>query len=235
MRNQEVLTIEKSDSAIRQSFNRIASQYDSQRPLIIPCFDDFYELAVDIAEAETPYPAILDLGAGTGLLSAFILEKYPLAQLTLMDLSEEMLLVAQERFATHKNVEFIVADYKQALPPRNYDMIISALSIHHLDDQEKKQLFILAYNQMKPNGLFINADQVLGNTPEIDNRYKKAWREKVEKSGLTKEQLAQAYERTKLDRFSTLDDQLRWLKEAGFREVDCVYKYYNFTVYYGRK
>ncbi|SHI13111.1 tRNA (cmo5U34)-methyltransferase [Desulfosporosinus lacus DSM 15449] len=58
---------------------------------------------------------------------------------------------------------------------------------------------------------------------------------KVENSGLSKEEILSAYERVKLDKMSTLDDQINWLKGIGFTDVDCVYKYFNFVVLYGRK
>lgn len=53
--------------------------------------------------------------------------------------------------------------------------------------------------------------------------------------GLTRQELDAAYERTKLDKMSTLDNQLNWLQESGFKDVDCVYKYFNFVVLFGRK
>ena len=83
--------------------------------------------------------------------------------------------------------------------------------------------------------MFVNADQVLGHTPAVDALYKGDWSHKIENSGLTSEELQAAYERTKLDKMSTLSDQLQWLQESGFVEVDCVYKYYNFVVLLAKK
>lgn len=75
----------------------------------------------------------------------------------------------------------------------------------------------------------------MGQTPFIETLYKSDWSQKIESSGLTQEELAAAYERTKLDKMSTLADQLDWLQESGFEDVDCFYKYFNFVVLYGRK
>jgi tRNA (cmo5U34)-methyltransferase len=83
--------------------------------------------------------------------------------------------------------------------------------------------------------VFINADQVLGSTPFLETLYKKDWKRKVENSALTTEDLQSAYERTKLDKMARLEDQLNWLEEAGFSDVDCVYKYFSFVVMFGRK
>ncbi|MDD3364864.1 MAG: SAM-dependent methyltransferase, partial [Syntrophomonas sp.] len=69
---------------VKEKFNDIAINYDSQRRKLIPCFDDFYSIAVAVAETSNETPNILDIGAGTGLLSSFVLEKIPNANLTLI-------------------------------------------------------------------------------------------------------------------------------------------------------
>lgn len=64
--------------------------------LLIPCFDDFYGVAIDCIDFEKDNPKVLDLGAGTGILSQFLLEKYPNAEIVLIDLAEEMLKEAEK-------------------------------------------------------------------------------------------------------------------------------------------
>lgn len=112
---------------------------------------------------------------------------------------------------------------------------MSSLSIHHLSDEEKRKLYVNIFSLLNENGIFINADQVKGHTPWIEHLYKNDWKKKVELSELTKQVIEAAYERTKLDRMATLEDQLEWLKESGFEDVDCVYKYFNFVIFFGRK
>lgn len=62
---------------IKDKFNANARQYDPQRNKLIPCFNDFYSIPVALLQSENNAPSILDIGAGTGLLSAFVKEKYP--------------------------------------------------------------------------------------------------------------------------------------------------------------
>lgn len=220
---------------VKVKFDEIARSYDQQRRKLIPCFDDFYHIAASIAEITHDTPNILDLGAGTGLFSSFLLEKYPKANVTLIDLSEKMLDVAKARFQNKQNVKFLIDDYTNYDFGESFDLVISSLSIHHLTDPEKKKLYQTIFSILKSNGLFINADQVLGSTPYLDALYKNDWKNKVENSGLTREEILSAYQRTELDRMATLQDQLSWLTEIGFADVDCVYKYYNFVVLMGRK
>lgn len=220
---------------IKKGFNKIAQQYDNQRNKLIPCFDDFYKCAVDNLELNSSTPCILDLGAGTGLLTEKVLEKYPKAKVDLIDLSDNMLEVAKERFANNNNISVQVADYSVCNFGNIYDAIISSLSIHHLEDQAKVSLYEKIYAHIVSEGIFINAEQVLGETAFIENIYRQFWEKDVEQSGLKKEEILSAYERVKLDKRTPLSVQLNWLKDIGFKDVTCLYKNYSFAVFYARK
>ncbi|MCC4771582.1 methyltransferase domain-containing protein [Methanosarcina sp. DH2] len=222
-------------SEIQRKFDAISKKYDEQRKKFIPCFNDFYGTTVSVASVNKENPDILDIGAGTGLLSSFMMKRYPEASFTLIDISEKMLDMAKDRFKNNSNVKYIAADYSKYDFVEKYDMVISALSIHHLEDEDKRDLYKKSYSILKENGIFINADQVHGETPFIENLNKTTWRLYVEGSGLPEEEILAGYERTKLDKDSKLDQQLDWLKETGFRDVSCIYKYYQFAVMFGRK
>ncbi|AKB28776.1 Methyltransferase [Methanosarcina siciliae T4/M] len=222
-------------SDIQQKFDAISKKYDEQRKKFVPCFDDFYGAAVSVASVDSENPGIMDIGAGTGLLSAFLMKRYPEASFTLIDISEKMLAMAKDRFGNNSNVKYIAADYSKYDFVDRYDIVISALSIHHLEDKKKEELYKKSYSILKENGVFINADQVHGETPFIENLNKTTWRQYVETSGLPEEEILAGYERVKLDRDTSLEQQLDWLKEAGFCDVSCIYKYYQFAVMFGRK
>ena len=97
---------------LKEAFDAIASDYDAQRRWIIPEFEDFYQNAVRGADWPGSDPAILDIGAGTGILSALLLEKYPHASLTLMDISDNMLKVARDRFSGRTGISYRAVDYR---------------------------------------------------------------------------------------------------------------------------
>jgi tRNA (cmo5U34)-methyltransferase len=222
---------------VREAFDASADRYDRVRRQLIPCFDDFYRAAVEAIPFDTADSLrVLDLGAGTGLMAAFVLRSFARAHVTLVDVSDEMLARARERFAGQpERVEFVVMDYARADLPGTYDLVVSALSIHHLADEDKVSLFSRVREALRPGGAFVNADQVRGSTDVTDRRYVDAWMARVRASGITAEDLAQMYERTSYDRLTNLETQLRWLREADFADVDCFYKWYNFAVYSGRR
>lgn len=222
--------------SVKLAFDKSAQSYDRSRRQLIPCFDDFYHTALSLIPYNTSESfSVLDLGAGTGLMSLFVHSRFPHAAITLTDISDKMLDRAKERFSESPgSFSYLISDYRDGLRG-NYDIIISALSIHHLNAAEKKKLFYDVYSSLATGGVFINADQVLGCTPSIEKIYRSRWLDFVGKSGLTKEELSAALDRLKEDKMDTLDDQLSWLKSAGFGSVNCWYKNYSFVVYSGTK
>jgi tRNA (cmo5U34)-methyltransferase len=221
--------------SIKEQFDTISENYDKQRRQLLPCFDDYYNLPLTVMDFEGESPNILDIGSGTGLFSSIVLHKYPKAKITLIDLSDKMLEVAKERFKDNKDFQFIVADYTKHNFDRKFDMIISALSIHHLSAIDKKNLYQKCYDMLNENGVFINVDQVLSPSQEIESMFSNLWRKSVENSGLNSEEIQKAYERVSFDNPSTLADQLNWLSNAGFKNSDVLYKYYHFCVLYAKK
>ncbi len=220
---------------MRRRFDDVASCYDQQRRKLIPCFEEFYGVAVSVISCSSEHPEVLDIGSGTGLFSSFLLEKYPFARLTLIDVSENMLDVARERFERVSGVSYLAGDYLTYPFQESFDLIISALSIHHHPDRDKIALFKKCYDLLRSGGIFVNADQVKGETVYLDALNKAHWKQKIESSGLKKEEIVAAYERIKLDRMATLSDQITWMRQCGFSDVDCVYKNYSFTVFFGRR
>jgi trans-aconitate methyltransferase len=221
----------------QQAFNRDAAIYDAGRRALIPCFDGFYGNALEVIEdwMGPASPRVLDLGAGTGLFSALVREKLPEASFTLTDISEEMLQQAETRFRHDPRVQTLHADLAVDTIEGEWDLIISALAIHHLADLEKRRLFDNVYERLSPGGLFINAEQVLGPTPTQEEHYRARWELQIRANGVDDAGVQRALERMAFDRCSTVADQLAWMREAGFARVDCTFKAWRFAVLVGWK
>jgi len=222
---------------VKSAFDAAAEAYDGLRRQLIPCFDDFYGLALAQLDAPRDQPLrVLDLGAGTGLLAGLVAAAFPQAQLTLVDLSEEMLDKARQRFARqNRPAEFRVADYVQENLGEGWDAIVSALSIHHLSDEDKQALYGNIALALKPGGVFVNAEQVLGETPAVEEINFAWWLSAIRALGVSEDEVARALDRMRHDRMATVEAQLGWLRAAGLQDVACTFKYYRFAVFGGRR
>jgi tRNA (cmo5U34)-methyltransferase len=155
----------------------------------VPAYD---ELQQQVARAAAPAQAnvILDLGSGTGETLAQVLPFHPSARATGLDENEAMLGVARDRLLEF-DVTFVVGDLGDPLPAGPFDLVISVLAVHHLDGQGKAALFRRVADVLRPGGRFVLGDLVIPTgaavTP-IEDDY---------------------------DKPSTVEDQVRWLEDAG--------------------
>jgi tRNA (cmo5U34)-methyltransferase len=215
-------------------FERHAAGYDAERRRLIPPYEAFYGAAVGaLGLAGRPLRRVLDLGAGTGLLARAVRAAHPGVQLTLLDGSAGML--EQARTALGDDATYVAGDLAAALPPGPWDAIVSALAIHHLEDDAKRDLFARAHDALADGAIFIDAEQVSGPSPLFDDAYAR-WHEHAAAAlGATAEQWAAARERMGADRLATVEDQLAWLRAAGFADVDCLFKQHGFAVLVARR
>lgn len=230
--------IELDCDALREAFEGAVPGYDALRRKLIPHFDAFYGTTLDLLEEAVGAGDFrcVDLGVGAGLLSEMILKRFPNAQVEGVDFAPKMLDAARERLAIYgARLRLTLADYATAPLPGPLDAVVSALSIHHLEDEAKRRLFRRIHDALRPGGVFVNADQSLGATGEIEDAYQRRWEADVLRSGIAEEDFAAAKKRAELDRSATFADQIAWLEDAGFRHSDIGWKRHRFTVFYARR
>jgi tRNA (cmo5U34)-methyltransferase len=222
---------------IETLFDEAAADYDRARRQLVPGLDGFYGAALEsVPFRQDAQIQMLDLGAGTGLLSSMVAGRFPRSRVTLVDLSVEMLRVARRRLSEgNGRFEFRNMDYARKPLPRGYDLVVSALSIHHLTHGDKKELFEKVHDSLAEGGYFVNADQVQGETPDEETSYREWWLRRVREAGVSEGDLAAALSRMRADRNASLRAQLEWLAETGFESVRCAYTDHRFAVYGGRK
>ncbi len=155
---------------------------------------DYDELQDQIAQATTDIKAttILDLGVGAGETAKRVLELHPQSQLVGVDSSPEMLRGAS-RVLPGDRVTFVEQDLAAPLPDQDFDLVISALAIHHLEGANKAKLFLDVARHLRPGGFFVMGDVVVPRDPSdalIENE-------------------------PGYDFPSTIQDQLRWMNQSG--------------------
>jgi len=163
----------------------------------------------------------IDLGTGDGRLIALIREHHPDARGLGVDISQPMLDRAAERFADDPLVELREHDLADPLIEQiPVDAVLSALAIHHLHDERKRALFGEVHSLLEPGGVFINLDLVASVTPELHDRFRHA-------IGRPQDDPS--------DHLAGLCEQIGWLRDAGFQEVDCHFKWLEMALIVARR
>jgi tRNA (cmo5U34)-methyltransferase len=153
----------------------------------------------------------LDLGTGDGRLLAAIRERHPGAKAVGFDASEPMLARAAERFGGDPLVELRPHDLNRPLGDAEpADAVVSGLAIHHLADKRKRELFGEIHALLTPGGVFANLDLVSAASLRLHERFRR-------EIGRTEDDPS--------DRLADLSEQVGWLREVGFGEVDCHFKW----------
>ncbi len=165
--------------------------------------------------------SVLDLGCGDGRLSALVLEQCSgVEHVVAVDASPAMLGHARRRFVGDPRVtvrEWNLAD--PLTPLGRFDVVVAGFSIHHLDDQRKRLLFSEVARQLNSDGLFANLEVVTSATPELHRQF-------LDLIGRADDDPE--------DRLATVEDQLRWMREAGLTQVDCFWRWRGFALLAGR-
>ena len=191
---------------------------------------------------------ILDIGAGYGALAAAVLADRPNSTAVCLDASEAMLKLGEERNANLRNrIKFVQAsletvDWVKSVEG-TFDAVISARALHHFtENQRRKYIFQEVFTLVRPGGCFINADNVRARTKALVERYRQARDEYldryVKESSGGKTNLAEAKAASPSTYHGPhnngyLEEELAWLREAGFEDVDCFWKFTTTVVYGG--
>jgi tRNA (cmo5U34)-methyltransferase len=173
-----------------------------------------------------------DLGIGTGSLAALVLERFPNADLVGYDISSGMLEKSAQALGAYgarvRLAREDLADVELAGP---FELVISGLAIHHLEDRSKRDLFGRVLEALVPGGAFLVRDVVLGDTEEETARLYSEWRAFIRDNGLDDAEVLAAHEDEDLP--APLGAQLEWLREAGFEDVRVLWRRMSFAVFGG--
>ncbi|HYA29539.1 MAG TPA: methyltransferase domain-containing protein [Acidobacteriota bacterium] len=193
---------------------------------------------------------VLDIGAGYGALARAVLDDRPNATAVCLDASEAMLRLGRERHANlGERISFVqgsleTVDWLKSVDG-TFDAVISSRALHHFTaNQRRRDIFKEVFSLVRSGGCFVNGDNVRAGTKSLSERYRAARDEYLDRhvrqsSGGTMT-LAQARAATPSSYHGPhnngyLEEELAWLTEAGFIDVDCFWKFTTTVVYGGFK
>ncbi len=166
-------------------------------------------------------PRILDLGTGDGRLLALLRADRPGMLGVGLDFSTLMLDRARERFDGDEQIELVEHDLAAPLPDLGrFDAIVSSMCIHHLEHQRKRSLYAEIFAALEPGGTFANFEHVASPSERLHVAFYAAIEEPMEDEDPS-------------DRLLDVGTQLRWLRDIGFADVDCYWKWLEMALLIG--
>jgi tRNA (cmo5U34)-methyltransferase len=163
---------------------------------------------------------VLDLGCGDGRLAALVLEHRSSVESVLaVDSSPAMLSHAQDRFDGDHRVRLREWSLEDPLTPLgSFDVVVAGFSIHHVEDERKRELFSEVAGQLTDHGVFANLEVVASATPELHRQF-------LDLIGRADDDPE--------DRLAPVESQLLWMREAGLSQVDCMWRWRGFALLVG--
>lgn len=166
---------------------------------------------------------ILDLGTGDGRLLALVREHHPQTEAVALDFSPAMLEAARKRFGADSSVKVVAHNMDDALPSvGSFDAVISSFAIHHLVDERKRALYAEIYQMLNRGGVFCNLEHVASSTERLHEEF-------LGRIGFTVESEDPS------NKLLDVETQLGWLREIGFADVDCHWKWRELALLAGRR
>jgi tRNA (cmo5U34)-methyltransferase len=222
-----------TSDAVRDHFDDEADRYDALIVRLIPGYAEQHAAVLSaIPFARDSALKVLDLGCGTGALSGLVLREFPNAHVHAVDLAPNMLAQYAERHAEFAGrFDCAVGDFADRDLGSGYDVIVSGLAIHHLDDAGKRDLYRRIAEALVPGGVFVQRELILGETAEQTERFHAEWRAFIADHGEDAERWFATYAAE--DRPASLRDNLAWLAEGGLTDVACYWQRANFAVFGG--
>ncbi len=216
---------------VKQTFEKIAEDYDELIRKVVPQYEEQHDVILSLIPFDRGQKInVLDLGAGTGPLAELVLRNFSQAHVEAMDLSEKMLEVCARRLAKfEKRFVLRCQDFEHMELRNKYDVVMAGLAIHHLSHEAKRRCFSKIREALNPGGVLIIRDLVKGPGPRLDAMYEELWDAHMRKNGVEPEKIRENGRKNDIP--ATMQEHLNWLRDAGFEEVDCVWRFQKFAIF----
>jgi SAM-dependent methyltransferase len=192
----------------------------------------------------------LDLGCGDGILGKFLLSRLPAAHGLLLDFSEPMLEAARANLRDQPRAAIARADFgspawlEVARPAAPFQLVVSGFAIHHQPDARKRELYAEIFELLAPGGVFLNLEHVASASPAGESLFDDFFIDHLHAFHARRDPLADRasvartfYNRTDKTEniLAPVEEQCRWLRQIGFRDVDCFFKLFELALFGGRR
>jgi tRNA (cmo5U34)-methyltransferase len=217
---------EGSTHSVKRHLQVDADGYDVQIRRLIPHYDEMISTGVEVLAALAPADAhVLDLGGGTGALSAAMLDGLPGVRITLLDVDPDMLAEARRRLVRFADrVSFHEGSFLDPLP--RADAVVASLALHHVHDLEAKtELYGRIRHALSPGGALLNLDAAVSEGARLNQLVFDRMATRMSDNGISDAEARRHFAAwAQEDRYFPLDAELQAMRAAGFEEVECVWR-----------
>jgi tRNA (cmo5U34)-methyltransferase len=222
-----------AQSGSRDTFDRLASEYDELKLRVIPGYRQVQDLALRYASAHSNQ-RVLELGCGTGEWASAFLRNHPEADYVAIEFSPNMRDLASTRLAAHTRLRLLDQDLNTSLPEGPFDLVVSFFAIHHVEN--KQRLVNDVFASLAPGGAFLYADITIAPDPELERSFMDGWVAFMRGAGLDPERIPHVLEdHREHDIPESSSTQLSYLRAAGFAPAEVIWLWEKFAVFYATK
>jgi len=213
----------------------VTAAFDDMLARSIPQYDVMRKAVFDLACAFIqPHTAVIDLGSSRGEAVAELVKTYAMInRFHLTEVSEPMLAALKERFAHDiaiNTVRVLCCDLRTEYPLAEASVTLSILTLQFTPIEYRQQIVQRIYDRMLPGGAFILVEKVLGSSAQLDKIFVDTYYQMKAANGYTEEQIQRkrlALEGVLVPVTAAWNEAL--LAQAGFRQVDCFWRWCNFA------
>jgi tRNA (cmo5U34)-methyltransferase len=219
---------------VRDTFDRLASEYDELKLRVIPGYRQVQELVLRYASAKRRR-RVLELGSGTGEWAAAFLRQDPTAEYVAVEFSSNMRDVASTRLASlGSRVQLLDQDLNASLPAGPFELVVSFFAIHHVENKQRLAQNVFA--ALEASGLFLYADITIAPDPDLERSFLDGWVAFMGGAGLEPERIPHVLaDHRDNDLPEVASTQLAYLREAGFAPAEVIWSWEKFAVFYAAR
>jgi tRNA (cmo5U34)-methyltransferase len=222
---------------VQEFYNEISKEYSAMMDKAVPKYREMLMNLFHCLPNNFAPNNILELDCGTGNLTDYIVKRYPTSTITVVDISEQILKECKARFKSNSLINYHQTDFNDLnLEKNTFDLVTSSIAIHHLNDNDKQLLFSKINTYLKDGGVFVYVDQCKSSTHEIYQKNIDSWKIEASKLGSTEDNWKMWMDhQDQHDFHSTVVEQIKWLENAEFENVDIIWRSLLWAILYAEK
>jgi len=219
-----------NNTNVQEHFAKQVCEYESLMTRLVPDYLKQHQIISKLLpKNKNKKYRVLDLGCGNGVLSEIVLKKLPNSHIVGFDITDEMLMAYKQKINQYTNTyQLIKGDYKNDSIGDSYDIILTGMTLHHLNWEERKAFYKKLFKSANKNAVYISNDIIIDEDIDVQKHQYQLWKQFMKEQGENPDFWYNKH--INKDYPIILSDNFNWLKDAGFKQTACHWRTYNFAI-----